>query len=149
MRGKFEYHRPYGYYRYALNVTGKYESDLWLGPDGIRTESSADEWPVSYHGTNMESAKSIAKEGFSLAKSHNFAYGKGIYSTPDCSIARQYAQRFSHGGNNYIIMLQNRVNPADGHLHIVNNGQYWISPKHDLSNNVYDIRPYGILVAQQ
>ncbi len=146
MRGKFEYHRPYGWYRYALNVIGKYGSDEWLGPGGIRTETSSSEWPVSFHGTNMRSVKSIAKEGFLLEKSHRFKYGKGIYSSPYLHVARNYSQRFEHQGRSYEILLQNRVNPADGHLVIAENGDYWICPKQDTSNNVHDIRPYGILV---
>ena len=146
MRGKFQYHRPYGWYRYALNVLGKYESDVWLGPGGIRTETSSSEWPVSYHGTNMKSAKSIAKEGFLLGKSHRFMYGKGIYSSPYLHVARDYAQKFEYQGRSHEILLQNRVNPAEGHLVIARNGDYWICPKQDPSSNVHDIRPYGILV---
>lgn len=148
MRGRFEYHRPYGWYRYALNVTGKYENDSWLGPGGIRTESSSSEWPVSFHGTNMKNAKSIAKQGFLLEKCHRFAYGKGVYSSPYLPVARGYSQRFEHQGHYHEILLQNRVNPEDGHLVIEKNGQYWICPKQDPSNNVYDIRPYGILVSK-
>lgn len=147
MRGKFEYHRPYGWYRYALTVTGKYEDDAWLGPNGIRTDSSPVEWPVSYHGTSMNNAKSINKEGYALEKSHRFLYGKGIYSSPFPSVARKYAQEYEHGGKNYCIMLQNRVNPTEGHLIMVKDGEYWLCPKQDRSNNVYDIRPYGVLVA--
>ena len=80
MRGKFEYHRPYGWYRYGLNVIGKYDDDKWLGPDGIRTDTSPDEWPVSYHGTKMENAKNIAKEGYSLVSPRDSCTVRG--STP-------------------------------------------------------------------
>jgi hypothetical protein len=146
MRGKFEYHRPYGWYRYALKVTGKYGSDDWLGPGGIRTQTSAKEWPVSYHGTNMKNAKGITKEGFSLEKSHRFKFGKGIYSSPHISVAQHYSQRFEHKGRHFDILLQNRTNPEDGHLVIMNDGQYWISPKQDPSSKVFDIRPYGVLI---
>lgn len=54
LRGGFEYRRPYGWNRVAIKVIGKYESDDWLGPDGIRTYQSQNEWPVSYHGTNFK-----------------------------------------------------------------------------------------------
>ena len=138
MRNKFEYHRPYGWYRYGLNVIGKYDDDKWLGPDGIRTDTSPNEWPVSYHGTNMENAKTIAKEGFSLAKSTRFKYGKGIYSTPLPSVAEGYSQEFKHNGSTCYVILQNRVNPKA--MEVVNGDKYWISP------NEKDIRPYGILV---
>lgn len=46
MRGGFEYQRPYGWNRVAIKVTGKYESDDWLGPNGIRTSEAPNEWPV-------------------------------------------------------------------------------------------------------
>lgn len=146
MRGKFEYHRPYGWYRYALKVTGKYENDSWLGPGGIRIETSPTEWPVSYHGTNMKNAKGIAKEGFSLEKSRRFLHGKGIYSSPYIAVAQGYSQKFEHNGQSFEILLQNRTNPEEGHLVVAKNGQYWISPKQDPSNSVYDIRPYGVLL---
>ena len=149
MRGKFEYHRPYGWYRYALKVTGRYESDDWLGPSGIRTQTTPTEWPVSYHGTNMKNAKGIAKEGFSVEKSHRFKFGKGIYSSPHVSVAQSYSQSFEYKGSHFEILLQNRTNPADEHLVITNNGQYWISPKQDLSKKIFDIRPYGVLVRKQ
>lgn len=149
MRGKFEYHRPYGWYRYALKVTGRYGSDDWLGPGGIRTATSPTEWPVSYHGTNMKNAKGIAKEGFSLEKSHRFKYGKGIYSSPYISVAQGYSQSFEYKGSHHEILLQNRTNPEDGHLVIASSGQYWISPMQDPSNKVFDIRPYGVLIKRK
>ena len=40
------------------------------------------EWPVTYHGTERDNANSIARKGYDLSKCHQFAYGKGIYSTP-------------------------------------------------------------------
>ena len=149
MRGKFVYHRPYGWYRFALNVLGKYGNNEWLGPNGIRTETSTNEWPVSYHGTNMEGAEGITDEGYSIEKSKNFAYGKGIYSSPDLSVAYGYSQQFYHNGHYHSIILQNRVNPdeAGGHLEIKNKGKYWICPKQDPKNGVYDIRPYGVLIS--
>ena len=43
MRGGFEYKRPYGWKRLAVRVLGKYENDIWLGPDGIRTSQASGE----------------------------------------------------------------------------------------------------------
>ena len=34
-RGGKPYYRPYGWYRHALKVRGKYDDDLWLGDDAI------------------------------------------------------------------------------------------------------------------
>jgi hypothetical protein len=78
-----------------------------------------------------------------LLKGKRFAFGHGIYSTPDIDIALLYAKQFSHEGNNYRVVFQNRVNPNN--LVIISKqetrvGEYWISPKEA------DLRPYGICI---
>jgi hypothetical protein len=78
-----------------------------------------------------------------LCKSINFAFGYGIYSTPDIDVAIGYAKQFNYGGNNYRVVFQNRVNPNN--LVRVSKqqtgvGEYWISP------NEADLRPYGICI---
>ena len=94
MRGGFQYKRPYGWKRIAIKVVGKYDDDAWLGPNGIRTEEAPGEWPVSYHGTNMKSAKMILKEGYKAGPRQLF--GRGIYTSPSLEmIERLYAQEFS------------------------------------------------------
>lgn len=48
MRGNFEYKRPCGWKRVALNVLDKYEDNVWLGARGNRkslTDSAHNEWP--------------------------------------------------------------------------------------------------------
>ena len=48
MRGSFEYKRPCGWKRVALNVLNKYEDNAWLGADKRRkhsTSSVQSEWP--------------------------------------------------------------------------------------------------------
>jgi len=155
MRGKFEYHRPYGWYRYALQVLGnpRYGEDSWLGPGGIRTDSSADEWPVSYHGTHMDSAKKISKEGYMAGPRQ--LYGKGVYSSPSLSMVKNYySQTFESKGSKWKVALQNRVNPNSDHLKIISASEtgvgadYWVSPKHDPKSSVYDVRPYGVVICK-
>jgi len=155
MRNKFEYHRPYGWYRYALQVLGhsKYGGDSWLGPGGIRVDSSGDEWPVSYHGTNMESAKLVAEGGYKAGPGQRF--GKGVYSSPSLSmVSRMYAQQFTSKGSTWKIALQNRVNPASDHLKIVPaketgvGADYWVSTKHDPQKGIFDVRPYGVVICK-
>ena len=127
MRGGFQYKRPYGWKRIAIKVVGKYDDDAWLGPNGIRTEEAPGEWPVSYHGTNMKSARMILKAGYKAGPRQLF--GRGIYK----------------------IALQNRVNPnqKNGHLQIIPASQtsvgadYWLSP-----GGIADVRPYGILIRE-
>ena len=150
MRGGFQYKRPYGWKRIAIKVVGKYDDDTWLGPNGIRTEEAPGEWPVSYHGTNMKSAKMILKEGYKAGPRQLF--GRGIYTSPSLEmVERLYAKEFPFEGKNYKIALQNRVNPnqKNGHLKIIPASQtsvgadYWLSP-----GGTADVRPYGILIRE-
>ena len=155
MRGKFEYRRPYGWHRYALKVLGNpsYGGDSWLGPDGIRKQSSADEWPVSYHGTNIDNIKKIVKEGYKVGPRARF--GSGVYTSPSLSIVKEhFAQTFESKGSKWKIALQNRVNPNNDHLHIIPaeetgvGADYWVSTKHDPGNGVFDVRPYGVVICK-
>ncbi|CAG8776865.1 16045_t:CDS:2, partial [Gigaspora margarita] len=127
------YKRPCGWQRFALNVTRKHDNgdDKWLG-------TNKDAWPVSYHGTAKHNAKSITEDGYDLSKGKRFAYGRGIYSTPDIHIAEQYASEFEFEGDKYVMVFQNRVNPASLQRFPVGDGEYWVSEKGE------DVRPYGI-----
>ncbi|RGB38748.1 hypothetical protein C1646_691669 [Rhizophagus diaphanus] len=133
IRGRELYKRPCGWKRIALNV-GKYGDGTWLGSVG----NSPHEWPVSYHGTKKESADSIANEGFLVSRGTRFAYGRGIYSSPEISVAEGYAQEFVHNNVRYKLVFQNRVNPVGLQKHV--NDTYWVTPKDE------DIRPYGICI---
>ena len=155
MRGKFEYRRPYGWYRYALKVLGNpnYGGDSWLGPGGIRTQSSAEEWPVSYHGTYMDSTKMIVKDGYKAGP--RALFGKGVYTSSSLSMVKEYyAQTFECKGSKWKIALQNRVNPNSDHLKIIPaektgmGADYWVSTKHDPMNGVFDVRPYGVVICK-
>ncbi|CAG8521611.1 988_t:CDS:1 [Ambispora leptoticha] len=131
-RGGIPYRRPCGWQRFAIKVTGKYgDDDKWLGTD----ENS---WPVSYHGTAKHNARKICEEGYLLSKGKRFLFGRGIYSTPDVNIAKDYATEFEFEGKKYIMIFQNRVNPMN--LVKIEEHNYWIS-KEDK-----DVRPYGICI---
>ena len=172
-RGDFVYHRPYGWKRFALNVQGRPEyggDDTWLGPNGIRTGTTAGEWPVSYHGTYVDSVHDIVDEGYKIGPRD--LHGPGVYSSPSIKmIGERYAQKFSFKGKTYKVALQNRVNPAkavkqkeskppspdpygDCTLVIIEKkfthvgADYWRCPHHDPSSGIYDIRPYGILIRE-
>lgn len=155
MRGGFEYNRPYGWKRIAIKVAGRYESDDWLGPNGIRTKQAPNEWPVSYHGTHFANSKSIVENGFKAGD--RAMYGRGIYSSPSLEMVEKlYAQEFTHKGKNYKIVFQNRVNPDQlhGHFKVIPasvtgvGADYWVAAKHDQLRDVIDVRPYGILIKQ-
>ena len=148
-RGGYEYQRPYGWKRLALKVRGAYGDDSWLGPNSIRTSTSPEEWPVSYHGTKM--GKDILKDG------PRALHGEGTYTSPSLKMVADmgYAQTFTYSdGKTYQIAFQSRVNPAPGHLVVIDKSETgagadcWISPKHDVESGQYDVRPYGILIRE-
>lgn len=145
-RGSHTYKRPYGWKRIALKVKGKYENDTWLGPDGIRTESAAGEWPVSYHGSKQNGIQGIVKEGYDMGRAGNGAFGKGLYSTPDIDVAATYAITFKYEGKEYKMVLQNRVNMS-GTKEVAKEktgagAEFYVTSS---SNN---LRPYGVCVKE-
>lgn len=133
-RGGETYKRPCGWSRYALKVNGKYDSDVWLG-----SSNAPGEWPVSYHGTAKVNAESIAEVGYRLALGVHFAYGRGIYSSPNHTTAEAYATVFSEKGKRYKVILQNRVNPGNLRKPW---GDYWVSPQDG------DVRAYGLCIKE-
>lgn len=155
VRGGHVYHRPYGWKRLAIKVKDAYGDNSWLGPDGIRTETTQGEWPVSYHGTMMQNVKDIVKEGYIIGPRNK--HGNGTYTCPSLEMVAElgYARTFKHSdGKTYQLAFQNRVNPAPGHLVVVDKSEtkvgvdYWISPKQDIENGQYDVRPYGMLLRE-
>jgi hypothetical protein len=81
-----------------------------------------------------------------LCKGRRFLFGHGIYSTPDIDVAYQYATKFTHDGDEYRVVFQNRVNPKNL-IRISKEdtgvGEYWISP------DGTDLRPYGICIKKE
>ena len=132
MRGGWAYQRPYGWNRIALKVEKKYESDDWLG-----TGRHNACWAVSYHGTTKLSAEEISSTKYDLSKGKRFAFGVGIYSTPEPKIAEKYATAFRYKERNYKVILQNRVNMMDT--------EYITGVNYFLTKHEENIRPYGIL----
>ena len=120
-RGGQVYYPPYGWQRFGLKVRGKYGSDAWLGnTNGPR------EYPVSYHGTSLSSAISIITNG----------YNGLIYSTADVKVAEGYARSRMQAGQQYLVVLMNRVHPS-----VPNKGGIYATPV-----PAY-VRPYGLLLS--
>ena len=139
-RGGMKYVRPCGWQRFAINVSDKYENLIWLG----KTDSPG-EWPVSYHGTGLNQAKTIAMDGYDLTKGKRFAFGYGVYSTPDINVAQKYARQFSYNNKQHLVVLQNRVNPTSLvkiPAEQTRIGEYWVSPSDK------DLRPYGFCILE-
>ena len=149
-RGGYVYNRPYGWKRLALKTKGKYPpDDAWLGILANRTESSNNEWPVSYHGTKREGAEAIAETGYDEDKLKRENFGKGFYSTPDVEVAADFAPRFDHtDGKRYETIIQNRVNLNTGHSEIIpvektrHRAEYYLTYSSD------DLRPYGLCIRE-
>ena len=146
MRGGFKYERPYGWERFALNVVGKYEDDMWLGPNGIRTESAVGEWPVSYHGTRkseIDSVKKIIGEGFKIGPRVKF--GPGVYTSPSLTmVTKYYAKTITITNKEYNFVLQSRVDPKSVRIERREKYgcDYWISPEGGA------VRAYGIILKE-
>lgn len=154
-RGGEPYKRPCGWNRMALKVKGKYEDDVWLGPDGWRSNSEPGEWPVSFHGTTIEGAKGIIQSGYKAGPRQ--AYGRGVYSTPDIEVAdnQGYAKTFTSKttGKEYKIVLQNRINPK--YRQICMKKDFWLVPVPEGTSAEREkeivtsaIRPYGLLLKE-
>ena len=65
---------------------------------------------------------------------------------PDISIAIPYAKSFAINGQDYLVLLQNRVNPRNMKKVFKDEngvGEYWISPTET------DIRPYGLCIKRK
>ncbi|CAJ0925649.1 unnamed protein product, partial [Mesorhabditis belari] len=150
-RGGAHYIRPLGSMRYALDVLNKYGDNAWLGDFGgerpIENGSVDYEWPVAYHGTTDPRAASIITTGgLDMGKGTRFAFGYGIYCTPDPKTALAYASPYKHNGKWYKLILQARVDPSQREIvpksehRVPGLGDYWIAKKNDA------IRPYGICV---
>ena len=131
-RGGKMYKRPCGWDRTALKVVDKFENNIWLGQENLEGEYS-----VSYHGTQIDNLDGLLSKGFRLDKCKRFLHGQGIYSTPFIEIAEMYAQSFSHKGDKYKFVLQNRIN-SDKML-TANKDLYFIC-------ETSAIRPYGICI---
>ena len=104
---KFDGSQSDGWYRrYALNVNGKYEDNVWLGAS--KTESG---WPISFHGTNKDKVSNITNLLRVYLLSMSQSYGRGIYSSPSIEVAEVYAEEFLYNSHKYKVVFQNRVNP--------------------------------------
>jgi hypothetical protein len=137
-RGGVEYHRPYGWKRFAMEVIGKYKDDAWLG-----SNNGSQEWPVSYYGTGHHKEKSMRQAVYDTIKRKRSVHEHGIYSTPKISLAKAYAKSFTVNSQKYIFVFQIRINPKTV-LKLsrdeTGGGEYWISP------DAADVRQYGICV---
>ncbi|KAL1273414.1 hypothetical protein QQF64_029276 [Cirrhinus molitorella] len=154
MRGGEPYLRPYGWMRFALKVLNKYpDGNAWLGSDGWRSRSVPGEWPVSYHGTGLQGAEGIIKSYYQAGNGK--AYGRGIYSTPNITVANMFAEpkKFTSrkNGKTYKVILQNRINPAKRSVH----GISWVVPVPEGTSAEQEriivesaIRPYGLLLQE-
>ena len=146
-RGGKSYNPPIGYIGHGLRVLNEYDNDnTWIG------NSNCDgEWPVAYHGTNLNAAVSILVNGLKKGNRQAFkndininkkgifgekVIGEGVYLTPFIKIADHYSAPI----NGYKCVLMCRVNPNKIRVP-QNEKKYWI-----LNGNFNEIRPYRLLI---
>lgn len=151
MRGNVPYKRPCGWKRIAIKVLDKYpDGNAWLGTDGWRSNSVDGEWPVSYHGTAMNSAKAIIESHYVPGSGQ--VYGRGIYSANDIEEATAYSEEVicEETRKIYKVLLQNRINPKM--RKVCARKEYWLievpeGTRPDKEREIVEksIRPYGIL----
>jgi hypothetical protein len=159
-RGGQPYNPPKGYYRYGLNVTGRYDNgdDTWLGMKNIPGE-----WCIAYHGTAHQNVKSIVNPPLRARTGH--FDGKGIYCSPNINIASRHSKTKLELNTidgkisfSYVFMCQ--VNVGNIHhccqtpcpdaenpvytVHYTRNKDIWFANGDNAGYN--DIRLYGILV---
>lgn len=154
MRGDEPYKRPYGWMRFALKVWDKYpDGNAWLGTNGWRSRSAPGEWPVSYHGTDLQGAAGIIQSQYTAGDGVQ-AYGRGIYSSPDINVADVFAKTKTFisqkNGKTYKVIMQNRINPQKREI---KNKDIWLVPIREGTSAEKEkeivessIRPYGILL---
>ena len=79
-------------------------------------DSQNEEWPVSYHGTDLTGMKGIVESGYKIdfvvRDLWNFNEYRN-YSTPLADIAESFASNVSVNGKYLKFIMQNRVNPND------------------------------------
>jgi hypothetical protein len=151
----------------TLGLSDDVDGARWLGSTG----TDPLEWCVAYHGTGQEAAKHIARSGLkagggsdpTVGVKNGAAWGRGVYCTPDVTVAEEYAEEVQidsdEGSRFYQIIFQCRVHgPAwKSHDEAAEFGgffkvglenpdcyakNYWVVPKES------DVRPYAILIRQ-
>jgi hypothetical protein len=143
MRGGKPYRIPCGWKRFAVKVSGKYDSgsDAWLG-EGEKG------WAVAYHGTQKKNLPGILSLGFRAGVRQKFKgeVGKGVYCTPNINVAAYFASSQKVAGMNVQVVLQLRVRPEA--IREVTNGDKWMYNQYWVLNNPQDVRAYGVLLRE-
>lgn len=122
----------------------------------FNVDEQCGDWRIAYHGTSIEGAFNIAKNGFDVTKTRQGkAYGPGVYVTPSWNMATQWTcdDVNDYEGTVYGAVLQCRVRTGS----YVEKPLTWINPavevETDLSktelvvqNPEDNIVVYGILL---
>jgi hypothetical protein len=155
------YNPPRGWYRYGMNVNGKFDNgeDTWLGMENVKGE-----WCVAYHGTKHSNVKSISSSPLRVGP--RSSYGRGIYCSPYPCEAEYYCSDIfnlnikGEGIVGFKYMFMCRVNVSNIHhcklmpcpdaenpnytIHFTISKDEWFV---NLNNSNYEnIRQYGILI---
>ncbi len=161
--GGQHYTPPIGWTSYEFDIYHHYDNgdETWLKCDG-----NIGEWAIAYHGTArainqnnkiLEIVENIyktnLKPGVNQACAHHpninlntkLKYkvcGRGVYLTPNITVAESYSAILKINGKQYSVVLQFKVNPNT--LRISNTYRdYWIC-----DGNVDSVRPYRLLIRE-
>jgi len=142
-RGGMEYRIPVGWKRFAVNVKGQYDdgANTWLKDD-------EDGWAVAYHGTAEGNLPGILATGFRVGPRQKFEKecGKGVYCTPELSVAAAYAPTQDVQGHSVQILLQLRVKPSAIRKVTPHCTDFDYEKHYWVINDPSDMRAYGVLI---
>ena len=128
--GEF-YSRPCGWKSLAFKVKGIYENDDWLS-----CNNGDGEWPIAYHGTNLNRLEDLCLDEFDENKIRNLVDENGILVTPFIREASIFETLSQIGDKKILYVVQSRVNPAS--IIKRKDRKFWILASKD------DLRPYAI-----
>ena len=162
--GGQQYTPPIGWTSYEFDIYHHYDNgdETWLKCNGNNGE-----WAIAYHGTArainqnkqiLRIVENIYKTNLkpgvnqACAQHHNInkdtklkykVCGKGVYLTPNITVAESYSAILNIDGKKYSVVLQFKVNPKT--LRISNSHRdYWIC-----DGNTNSVRPYRLLIKQR
>ena len=158
------YTPPINWTSYEFDIYHHYDNgdETWLKCDG-----NIGEWAIAYHGVAravrnniqiLQIVENIYKTNLkpgsgqgccndininNLTKNNYKICGRGVYLTPNISVAESYSGLLNINGKYYSVVLQFKVNPNC--IRISNrNKDYWIC-----EGNTNGVRPYRLLIKER
>ena len=158
------YTPPINWTSYEFDIYHHYDNgdETWLKCDG-----NIGEWAIAYHGVAravknniqiLQIVENIYKTNLkpgsgqgccndininNFTKNNYKICGRGVYLTPNISIAESYSGLLNINGKYYSVVLQFKVNPNCIRISNINK-DYWIC-----EGNTNGVRPYRLLIKER